>query len=457
MQLARNPRTWLLAEMLGVLLLASVTGLWQGAHELVDSASYREASRLAPVDMLRSHRTIGYPLLLKAVALVSPDYRLVPLVHLLAHLAAVFFFDGALRRYGFSPWQALAASSGLVWMVVNDQTVTMLLTDSLGRTAAIVAVSFLLWVSATPRRAGPWIGLVLSVAAAYHVRPVYLILVPLVPCLGLIVRRLHLAWQEQSTAWFRYTAGLAAAAGLPLVGFCLLRLVVVGHFGLVSFGGYNTVGIAAELLDPMLAAELPASLRPLAQEILHEREARQMPSAVADGNVNIRQWTENYNVSIWQIAYPAAVRLYGRDPVTINRMLTRLSHEVLWAKKALYLRFVRYNLGESLGALVASNRVLKACLLLAVSLFVLRAILTPRADAAVTLSPGLPVEVLAWVGLTFAAANVLLIVLVETMVDRYAQAAGQFLPAVFSLLACGEARKIWLGWGRTEDRKTVEQ
>lgn len=432
--------------MLGVLLLASAIGIWQRPQESTDSVSYREASCLGPVDMLRSHRTIGYPLVLKAVAVVSPDHRLVPLVHLLAHLGAVFLFDYALRRYGFSPWQAFAASSSLLLMIVNDRVATMLLTDSLGRTAAIVAVSFMLWVAATPRRAGPWIGLILSIAVAYHIRPVYLILVPLAPVLGVILRRLHLAWQEEPTAWFRYVVGLTAAAGLPLVGFCLLRLVVVGHFGLVSFGGYNIVGIAAELLDSKLAAELPAPLRPLAQEILRGREALHLSSALAEGKVDLRQWTENYNVTIWQIAYPAAVRLYGEDPVTINHALTSLSQEVIRAKRGLYFQFLRCNLRSSLGALLSYNRVLNACFLLAISLLILRALLHPRANLVASPSPGLPMEVLVLTGLTFAVANVLLIMLVEIMVDRYAHAASQFLPSIFSFLAYCEARKIWLSW-----------
>lgn len=452
MRLFKNPRFWLFAEMLAVVALAVVAGVLQAPRESVDSASYLEASRQGLLGMLHSHRTIGYPLILKAVAVVSPTHQMLPLLHLLAHFAAVFLFNHALRRYGFSAWQAFAASSGLLLMVVNDGAIMGLLTDSLGRTAAIVAVSFLLWVAAAPRRIGPWLGLILSVAAAYQIRPVYLYLIPLTLCLGLALRRLHAAWQEEATAWFRYGGGLLAAAALPYLGFCLLRLFLIGHFGLVSFGGYNMVGIAADMLDPKLAMRLPTRWQPLAQEILAGQEACQLKRPLVGNRISIGQWTQNYNVNVWEIACPAAVRLYGNDPVTINRELTSFSQEVIRAKTNVYFCFVAYNLREALGMLLQTGWAPQACLLVAISLFLLRALLFPFSAPASALPQGLPAEVLVLLGSTFAAANLLLVALVEVVIDRYAQAASQFLPPLFSFLAYRETTRILFAWQR---RKSV--
>lgn len=112
--LLRCPRCWLAVQLAGVLLVAGLAGLGRLRME-PDSKSYVDASRAPLAEAMGGIRTLGYPLLLRGVAAVSPDYHLLPWVHLAMLPAVVFFFDFALRRFGVSPWAALAISSPLVY------------------------------------------------------------------------------------------------------------------------------------------------------------------------------------------------------------------------------------------------------------------------------------------------------------------------------------------------------
>jgi hypothetical protein len=76
-------------------------------------------------------------------------------------------------------------------------------------------------------------------------------------------------------------AGLQAAAAatglvsvLLLLAFCGLRWVTVAHFGLVSFGGPNQAGMAANSLDGRVVRELPQEHQRLARNMLKMRRKR---------------------------------------------------------------------------------------------------------------------------------------------------------------------------------------
>ena len=77
---------------------------------------------------------------------------------------------------------------------------------------AIITISLLLVVSATPRRLGPWIGLTVCMALTYHIRPAYLFLIPLAPLLGLLFRVIHVRWRHEPFLWRRYSAAMLAVA-----------------------------------------------------------------------------------------------------------------------------------------------------------------------------------------------------------------------------------------------------
>ena len=171
------------------------------------------------------------------------------------------------RRFGATPWQAFAASSGFLYGAVQlPWLISIVMTDFPAEVAAGMAVACVFWLAARPRNVLGWLGLAFFLAAAYHLRPAYLFLVPLAPCLGLVLRHIHAKSTGTPNRWQGFLSGLLAVALLPLLAFCTLRWMALGEFNLVSFGGFNSVGLAAELLDKHLVEhELPADFRPLAQ------------------------------------------------------------------------------------------------------------------------------------------------------------------------------------------------
>ena len=68
--------------------------------------------------------------------------------------------------------------------------------------------------------------------------------------------------------------GLCSIAIVPFLLFCFLRWVVVGHFGLVSFGGMNIIGIAGQFLTEDMIPKLPETVQPLAVRVLATRAER---------------------------------------------------------------------------------------------------------------------------------------------------------------------------------------
>src|SRR4030067_2585786 len=109
--MVRSPRLWIAAQLLAIVVVGSVFGFWR-VQMFPDSSDYIDASKMALRPALVQSRTLGYPLILRMVATCSPDYQALPWVHLAMLWPAVFLLDFGVRRFGASPWQAVAVGSG---------------------------------------------------------------------------------------------------------------------------------------------------------------------------------------------------------------------------------------------------------------------------------------------------------------------------------------------------------
>lgn len=451
----RRPAFWLGLQVLLVVLAVQFRFGW-AAHEVPDTYGYLQTGKLPVAQMLVSIRTLGYPLFLRTVALVSPNLGLVPVVHFLFHLAAVVLIYRGLRRFGALPWQAFAASSGVLWTIVQDPAVQDLASDCLARSLAVLVIGCLFYVAADPRRVLPWIGLTLLLVAAYQIRPAMLFLVPLVPLLGLVFLGLHAAWHGGPFRWKTPAATLATVAFVPLLGFCLLRWAVVGHFGLVEFGGWNLAGIAIEMLDrPLIDNQLPGEWRPLAREILAAREEAHrkgnLPSAFQDGRIVVAQLFTNYDINVYQAAIPVFRQRYGeeKDVFTnraINRDLAGMSKAVLHHYRSAYLRFIVQNYLAGLGGILRANLILPFFLALAVSLSLFRNLVWPRPASRPRDSDDkaacFMMQLALVLGVLFTLSSLLLVVLVQMPIGRYLITSALFLPSICALWILQEIELI---------------
>jgi hypothetical protein len=273
----------------------------------------------------------------------------------------------------------------------------------------------------------------------------------------------------------RLGLGLVAVSVLPYVGWCTLRSFLVGHFGLVSFGGYALLCVSGLWLTEPLVPELPEHVRPLALAALADRphaalwlrprekpdwslvldsEGRFDPGLVQDEG----RFDELVVASSWSYVREAA-RLYGNaaddeadgtgdklwwihprwDWLQMEARLSELAVELVKARPVYYLHWLVTAFRVGVVRAVTLNDMLRySALALGVMLFAWLCLavlqLLGIAPAATTPEPATDYSVLlkimAWIAVPFLLAALLQIVLVAPPHHRYTNAASVFLPPV---------------------------
>jgi hypothetical protein len=484
----RAPAALVAGSAMVLLLAAVATGFALSPQARVVTAkddAYLEASELSSLPDLLSHqRTVGYPLLLRLTRAVSPGYRALPLIQAGIFLGAVALFWLGLVRFGLGPGTALAAIAPLAASELVVPFARRVHSDTVGAALALAAIAALLFALRRPTWR-TWSGLALALFLAYQVRPAYLFLLLLVPILAFILPRRQDAGERSAPAGRLAGVALALALG-PFLLFCTLRLALVGHFGLVSFSGFNVVGIAASMITPEVARALPAEHQPLAETILAGRrqrglepiEERSFPGSAA----RFRAWSADYDTNIWRISGRAAFRQafarqdrerganaapgpeeptpaadVGREGARArrrlgprrrwayheaNRALLGLSLAVFRQRPGLYASWVVQGFRRgTLGTLSQVRGVREALAFAGLAALALAASslkpLGGRRGAgagrgwrrAVARS-----EPLCWIAAGFFAGGLALVVLVEPPFERYLWAVGLFLPAAAAAL-----------------------
>ena len=331
--------------------------------------------------------------------------------------------------------------------------------DSLACSLAIAAAGcFLASTAAKPSRSSWW-GLILFTFATYQTRPAYLFLIPLWPVLGFFLDRFILHRQSTWKSSLRRSGVYAAMTMIPFVMFCTLRWGVVGHWGLVSFGGYNIIGVVGQFLDQQSVDAMPDHLKPVAQ-MMFDRSSRLKD---AEPPVNFLAMERMYNPTIWDVAVPTVKELHGDNPLVVNRVLSQLSGELLRQHFRQYVRWLVWNSIHAVKQVVqltmtdTGTRILAIILLVAHALSLWRGPSAPSdSDAADRIfgrppvSPStetvtfLELHLLFRTAAAFAAAKGLLVILVEPANDRYMSGAMPLLPAAIAVFVAKyfESRSI---------------
>jgi len=281
------------------------------------------------------------------------------------------------------------------------------------------------------------------VTIGWLVRPVMLFLVPLVcvaaPLFELRTRGSAATWAGLA----RFALVSAAIVILPLVAWCGLRWQAVGKFGVVSFGGYNLIGITGQFLDEALVAELPEHLRPLVQSALQRRQSLP-PGEIPlpdDPLLRYSRMEVNYDVTIWKVFVPASQELYGNDAVQVNSRLRELGVAIarlrpewygVWLAKACR-QALRISCQELVG-----NPVTGPLIVLTIGLELLRIVRCWRRSipAGLLSSATDLVPVLLLMSVLYAASNLLLVIVVCPPLGRMTDAATVLFPALIAAVFC---------------------
>lgn len=443
-RISSRPGFWLAA----IALLAAGL-LWRlgrlAPHLMVDSTGYLEYDFSSLRAALSDFRTFGYPLFLNAVGRTE----LVPLAQFAAAALAVWSFYAGLTCAGYRRWTALWCAATLLFGRAIVDLGHFVVSDSLAISLAIAGAGFFLRVVSDRGGATAWTAFVALTFLAWQVRPACLFLIPLWPIAGFVLRWCLLGREEGLSTQARRAGRIAIATILPFLAFCTFRWFVVGHWGLVSFGGYNVVGVAGQIVDEELVPELPADLQPLGDRIVRERRLIE----AGDAGGEFLTMEARFNATVWQVAVPAAEELTDGDPVSVNRLLTRFSREVIQKRPRRYLDWLFANANHARQQLITLTVFDKGTFCLGVAYLMIQSVSLVRGAATPPGAPDARIDavrrlerlLLFWVAIFHAALCCLLVILVEPANDRYMTAAMIYFPAVIAVWVAHAAERIFPG------------
>lgn len=300
-----------------------------------DTGSYTQFPLNEPVDAAKHIRTYGYPLFLAVGS--TGNYHYVPLMHFAVHVVAVMCVYVAFIGWNYPAWVSALIASGVLWSLTLLRCVSLLTPDCVAHSVGVIAVAQLLLLVKRRRIMG-WVGVGLAVVIGYQLRPAYLFLVPLIPLQGAV---LHW-WQQRVSrvdikSSLVFSARLAAATFTPLLLFASYRFVLVGHFGLVAFGGYNATGVLSQFLQAEHVDQLPADVRELARRGLQRREDVYAVRGWANEPTTSYMLIEQrFDANTWTVFVPVAREMWPDDRLEVNRRLASLAKSTAWLRRRQY-------------------------------------------------------------------------------------------------------------------------
>ncbi|MFN0198934.1 MAG: hypothetical protein ACKVT0_19470 [Planctomycetaceae bacterium] len=322
----KAPWVWLSLQILGVALFLALRGNFTVEH-VKDSPDYLNFPWDSTTAIFGHFRTPAYPAFLEISKLLESDNRAVPACQFLIYAGSVLIFFHGLRRLTGENAAALIAASSFLYANILHGYVATIATDTLAASCGVAAMGLLAWMLAGGGTAVK-ASLAVVVMLSWLIRPAYLFLPAAVVLIGmfLVIRRHGLFHREL----LRSGTCLIALTFGPLLGYSLLRLVLVGHMGIVSFGGYSLVGITGQLLDPSIAATLSPEVRPIAETaLIHRDQIVAEAGWSGESPLNYARLEAMYNPVLWDVFLPAAKSVYGDDHQRINDAMKEIAEQTL--------------------------------------------------------------------------------------------------------------------------------
>lgn len=444
-----SPLTWLIV----LSWIAFFTALERGAltaQRVPDTVGYENLFIEGTDDTLAFSRTPGYPIFLYLSGWERWGIHKLAITHALFYGAGIVLFWFGLRAFVGSGWIALAAAlplfaSPLLRIIRRVQP------DFAGGAASLFVIALVLLIAARPRPRWLWCVLAAAVFCGYQIRPALVFLIAFVPVAAVVLRVASHGWRDPGLRRFAVAALLAGVG--PFVLFSTWRWVRVGHFGLVSYGGFNVIGTTSPMLDEELVAELPEEHRQLAEAIVAEKRRAGLP--VYEKGTPVEFWYQNYNRHVWSIAVPTARRLYEPDGprelglIEMNDRFTALSFAIIARRPGLYLDWMVRSFAEVTGRALREPTIKWPAGLLAILALLawtgVRREARPRDPADRRRLSGL--LALAFVAVGFYVTHLLLIIAVEEALERYYVATVFLIPCALGALVFEAARRSLANWG----------
>ncbi|MFN9978053.1 MAG: hypothetical protein ACK58T_49910, partial [Phycisphaerae bacterium] len=112
-----------------------------------------------------------------------------------------------------------------------------------------------------------------------------------------------------------------AIVSLPMIGYSMLRYSVTGHFGVVSFGGYNVAGIAGQFLVKDDIPLLSPDLQQMATEAIERRDSGQLRPGLYDDLpvMNYMRLEDRHDLTISFVLLNYGGRIPLNERAEVNR------------------------------------------------------------------------------------------------------------------------------------------
>lgn len=308
---------------------------WLEPRVTNDTAGYRNFDWSGLHPALSSMRTPGYPLVLKICQPIGESA--VPILQYVAFCAAVLIFCRGLAMFSGDSLRSGLAAAVLLGARVIPGYVNELATDILAVAVGIAATGQLFCYLAAGRTS-TLISIGLLVAAAWLIRPAFLFLIAAVPMFAWLVRHSVHNTARNGRAGIRR---LFLVVLIPLLSWCLLRYFVVGRFGVVSFGGFNLIGIAGQFLTDDDVTHLSPELQSIARLALERRNSDSLPAGKWDDlpASNYLRLEDRYDITIWHMfAPPSATE--ATTATEVNTQLRQLAQELIRLHPADYCNWI---------------------------------------------------------------------------------------------------------------------
>ena len=398
----------------------------------LDTKSYRDFPLDNLVGSLNDQRTFAYPVVLKSFEVINGSYALIPMFQYAISALAAAIFMAVLLRCKWQPALALAATLPLLTSNMLLGYSSLLSPDLLAQSLGIMAISIWLYIIHTGRGLTKHVLLATLMFLAYQLKPSYLFLVAFVP-IGGAFARWWLIPQSRDSVLLGIKL-LATSLG-PFLGWCSLRWALVGHFGLVSFGGYNIIGITGQLLNRESVSQLKQDVQPLALEILEQREER------SDWETQLRfsKFESQYNPMVWEIAVPLAKKRYDNDSRRMNYELSSLSQEIIKVSLFRYLYWLALGANHAAMECIDLTFSNPMSVIAIVIMLVCHALRWHHADRRQPIRKvwacDREYQTIVWLGIGYAVCSLSLVILVEIPISRYCAPASVFFPSLLMMFA----------------------
>lgn len=434
----------------GFLLFLKSSSRWTLTQHR-DSPSYLDLAHAPLLELLTNYRTPGYPLFLKFIQALPGDLIWIPVFQLLIHLACVWIFYRGLICAGLGRTLSFLSSSLLIYSPIFSSYGSHILTDSLGSSFAIATIGSLFIALKTKTKTHLFLLSFLTFSTCL-IRPVYLFLLPLIAMVTVA--------QERTKSWKAISITL-----FPFLAYGILRFLIIGQFGFVSFTGQNISGIALQFLNQDTLSALKKEHQDIGRSMIERREkigelARsgkpipkhtRLREAILCAN-SISE--KNYRYPLMQACYAHTISRVGRDTlykltqdnILVDRILLKMSLDLISSHFYLYLRWLKDSLWSSFQRLASANFVLLFLFIL-LALEVFSNFLSTQQKGSLSFSGDPPSQLKAlntfgMIVLLFFLGKTMVVCLVEPPLPRYIHAATLLFPSFILAVIGNKVRRI---------------